>query len=536
MDTAKLYPKRHPATYAFAIALVYLALGTIWIVFSDQWAYQATDDPASLTQVQTWKGVFYVLASALVIFGLCYWMGRALLKANRLASWGLRDPLTGLASRFTLLEAMREALTEREAQGGQLAVILIDVSRLRHINESFGVAAGDGALLQLAHRLRHECSPRLTLARPGSGQFIVLIPAPCKPEEAMEFAQRLLHCSQDPFQIGGRELRLRLDIGISIAPDDGHNAQTLLQRAHTAVFRAKEKETASASFAAELSSHRYTRSLGLESDLSQALKREEFRLVYQPLVDSRDGKIRGCEALIRWEHPEQGLIPPNRFIPHLERTGQIVEVGAWVIEQCLSDAQRWRKQELMLSINLSRRQLWDAGLPQALDAAIQSHGFSPSDLCLEVTESLAMQDPVGTRDVLRQLQDGGYRLAMDDFGSGYSCLAYLKNYPVDILKIDRAFVAGIPGDQGNMDLLEIILHMARRFGLMTVAEGVETEDECRTLRGMGCDLMQGFWLAHPLSADGLDRLIQRGKGYVPFETRFRQTMAENQEPVSQDRA
>jgi len=526
MELNDYLSRRRPGIYALSISLSYLLLAALWIAFSDQWVAQLSDDPATINLLQTLKGILFVVATAAMLFFFTYWTGQSLLRANRMEQWSRRDPLTGLASRFQIVEILKQSLERRENKGGQLAVITLDVAQLRRINESFGVTAGDAALLQLAHRLRQESSPTISLGRPGSGQFIVVIQAPCETETAIAWAERFLQCAHDPVQVGGRSIRLRLDAGIALAPDDGNDPQTLLQRAHTAVFKAKRRENASVCFASELESGASQQRLSLESDLVEALKREQLHLVYQPVVSAVDGRIEGCEALLRWEHPEMGPIAPNRFIPLLEQSGQIVEVGDWVIEQALAQLAHWGRPGLFMSINLSRRQLWDGGLQDTLETACRHHRVDNESVYLEVTESLAMQDPAGTSEMLRSLQENGYRLAMDDFGSGYSCLAYLKQYPLDVLKIDRAFVTGVPEDKGNRDLLEIIIHMAQRFGLETIAEGVETESECRTLRSLGGDFLQGYWLARPLTSAGLGKLLARKDGYLALEPSFRNALKE----------
>ncbi|MCP1728307.1 diguanylate cyclase (GGDEF)-like protein [Natronospira proteinivora] len=530
MELNDYLSRRRPGIYALSISLTYLVLAVTWIGFSDQWVARLADEPETVSQLQTLKGIFFVVATATMLFLFTYWTGQSLLQANRMDQWSRRDPLTGLASRVQIMEILKQGLAHREHKGGQLAVIILDVAQLRRINESFGVAAGDAALLQLAHRLRHEAGPNISLGRPGAGQFVAIVQPPCETEMAISWAERLLQVTREAVQVGGRAIRLRLDAGIALAPDDGDDPQTLIQRAHTAVFRAKKRENPSVCFASELQSGPSQQSLKLESDLGLALKRKQFQLLYQPIVNALDGRIEGCEALIRWEHPEMGLIPPNRFIPLLEQSGQIVDVGAWVIDQSLAQLRRVADPALSMSINLSRRQLWDSSLTGTLEAACRRHHVDRRKVCLEVTESLAMHDPAGTSEMLRELQQIGYSLAMDDFGSGYSCLAYLKQYPLDILKIDRAFVSGVPEDQGNRDLLEIIIHMAKRFKLKTVAEGVETETECRTLQTLGCDFLQGYWLARPLTGEGLEALMVRHNGYLSLEPSFRNTLKRTASP------
>lgn len=510
MDDSHHLNRRRPGTWALGIALAYIAVAGVWIFFSDGVAAILTDDPETLALLQTGKGVGFVLVTGLLLFLFTRWMGVHLLKANRLAEWARHDALTGLASRSQITAILDRFLKERRNASDKLAVIALDVSRLRRINASFGVRATDGLLLQLAHALRETQDPRVVLGRPGSDHFVALVRSPCDAHEARLLTQMLLHAGSGPFQVAGRPIRLRLDAGVAMAPADGADAQTLLHRAHTAVFEAKKQEKSAIAFAGTVGSQGEREAVSLESDLDTALKKRQFHLVYQPLFSLSSGRIVGCEALLRWAHPEFGMVGPDRFIPLLEQSGDIVEVGAWVVDEALGQLRRWQASHdraLTMGVNLSRRQLWDEGLEAMLRDAVTRHGVEAHRLCLEVTETLAMQDPAVTSGVLENLRTAGFTLAMDDFGSGYSCLAYLKQYPLDILKIDRAFVSGVPEDVNNLSLLRIIMDMARTFGVDTVAEGIETEGEARTLVDLGCDMAQGYWMAKPVSADDMDALL-----------------------------
>lgn len=514
MEDTHLPSRRRPGTWALGIALGYVTLASLWILFSDRFTTWLTEDLDALALIQTGKGFAFVGVTGLLLFLFTRWMGVHLLKANRLAEWARHDSLTGLASRTQLIATLDRFLTERRHGGEKLAVIAMDVSRLRRINASFGVRATDGLLLQLAHALRETRDPRVVLGRTGSDHFVALVRSPCDTHDARVIAQMLLHAGAGPFQVAGRPIRLRLDAGIAMAPADGDDPQTLLHRAQTAVFEAKQAEKSAISFAGTIGRQGERESVSLESDLDTALGKGQFRLMYQPMFSLESGEIIGCEALLRWSHPEFGLVSPDRFIPLLEQTGDIVPVGAWVVDEAVGQLRQWKAahgKALTMGINLSRRQLWDDGLEAMLRDTVERHGIDPGHLCLEITETLAMQDPALTSGVLASLREAGFTLAMDDFGSGYSCLAYLKHYPLDVLKIDRAFVSGVPGDSDNLALLRIILDMARTFGVGTVAEGIETESEARTLVELGCDKAQGYWMARPLTADDMNALLDQNE-------------------------
>lgn len=510
MDDSHHLNRRRPGTWALGIALGYIVIAGLWILFSDRLVAALTDNPDTLALLQTGKGVGFVLVTGLLLFLFTHWMGVHLLKANRLANWARHDALTGLASRSQLTTTLDRFLRERRHGSDKLAVIALDVSRLRRINASFGVRATDGLLLQLAHSLRETGDPRVVLGRPGSDHFVALVRSPCNAHEARLIAQMLLHAGTGPFQVAGRPIRLRLDAGVAMAPADGTDGETLLHRAQTAVFEAKKQEKSAIAFAGTIGSHGERESVSLESDLEMALRKRQFRVVYQPLFSLSNGEVIGCEALLRWMHPEFGMVGPDRFIPLLEQSGDIVGVGAWVVNEALEQLGRWQASHgrmLIMGVNLSRRQLWDDDLETMLRDAVSRHGVEPHRLCLEITETLAMQDPALTSGVLESLRKAGFTLAMDDFGSGYSCLAYLKQYPLDILKIDRAFVSGVPDDEDNLRLLRVIMDMARTFGVSTVAEGIETESEARALVDLGCDMAQGYWMARPMSGDDMDALL-----------------------------
>ncbi|MDQ2070279.1 putative bifunctional diguanylate cyclase/phosphodiesterase [Natronospira bacteriovora] len=524
MSLQRFLWNRQPAAYALILAILYVVIGWLWIAFSDQAVARLTDDPATLSQLQSIKGFFFVLFTGALFFLFAYWMGNRLLRSHRLAEWSRRDPMTGLASRAQLIASLRQLLDDHRQDRPQVGVIILDISRFRRINEGFGIRAGDGALLQIAHRLRGEAPPRVVLGRPGSDHFVALVPPPCDSQSMRDMADRLLQATSSPFVIGGRPIRLRIDAAIAMAPQDGSDPQTLLQTASTAIYDAKREEERGIAFSRTVGSQERSHAVSLESDLSGALERGEFALHFQAQTDLMDGRITGCEALLRWQHPDYGLVGPDRFIPLLEETGQIVEVGQWVMDEACRHLAEWQTiagDDFRMGINLSRRQLWESQLPQRLENARRPFGLESHQLLLEVTETLAMREPAITRSVLDELHGMGYVLALDDFGSGYSCLAYLKEYPLNVVKIDRAFVSGIPGNRKNLALIEIMMGMERPFDIAMVAEGVETAQEAEALLSLGCRSAQGYWIARPVPANEFGKLLNSSP--LSLETASRPT-------------
>ena len=423
------------------------------------------------------------------------------------------DPLTGLPNRVLGLDRLQQGISAASRHGHTLAVMVVDLDLLKHINDSLGHAAGDRLLQEAACRLSGCVQENDTVARIGGDEFVVILNDVM--EDAMgTLAQKFLGAMREPFALDGHALHVRCSIGVALHPRDGNDAQTLLRNADAAMYRAKEQGRDTARFYTDEMNRKALERLALEEDLHQALARGEFVLHYQPRVDLRNGEITGLEALVRWQHPEKGLIPPDRFIPVAEETGLILPLGEWVLHEACTQAAAWAREGLdpgSMAVNLSARQFRQADLLEKVAATLRETALSPGSLELEITESMIasqVESAVATLDRLNAL---GVRLAIDDFGTGYSSLNQLKRFSVQVLKIDKSFVDGIPSDPDDTTIVTTIVSMAHDMQLRVVAEGVETEAQLAFLRRRGCDEMQGYFFSEPVPALAAESLLREGR-------------------------
>jgi diguanylate cyclase (GGDEF)-like protein/PAS domain S-box-containing protein len=423
------------------------------------------------------------------------------------------DALTGLPNRILLQELIGEAMARAERNGDFLALLFIDLDRFKTINDSLGHAVGDGLLKQAAVRLRACARKSDILARLGGDEFLLTLVGIKRAEDVPRVAEKLLSALTQPFTIDGHVLNTSCSIGISIYPADGKDVETLMKNADMAMYHAKESGRNSYRFFSREMNIRAVERLTLENALHAALEHDEFVLHYQPLTGLCSDRVTGVEALLRWRHPELGLIAPAKFIPVAEETGKIWEIGRWVMRTACLQMRAWQAQPrlvpMRLSVNLSARQLRHADLIQQIAASLRESGFSPSLLELEITESIAMQDPRRTERVLGEISDMGIALAIDDFGTGYSSMNYLKRFPIGALKIDRSFIDGIPSDVNDVAITRATVAMAKSLNLRVVAEGVETEAQRRFLREVGCDECQGDLFSEPRAPEDLEALLWR---------------------------
>ncbi len=432
------------------------------------------------------------------------------------------DALTDLPNRRSFAQRLDRALASAHRRERHMGVLFLDLDRFKRINDSLGHAAGDQLLQEVAERLlgcvrATDCvsrpvdqhPERRLVARLGGDEFVVLLTEISSSEDAARVARRLVESLADSFTLNDQEVFLTASIGIALYPDDGVDADTLIKNADTAMYHAKSQGGNNHQYYAESMNATALERLVLESNLGKALDRREFILHYQPQFDI-DGHLVGAEALIRWQHPEQGMIPPGEFIPLAEKTGLIVKIGDWVLLTACAQASAWRRAGhplARMAVNLSSRQLEKKDFPRRLAEILEHTGLEPGCLELELTESTLMQDRDETVEMLRALKAMGVRLSIDDFGTGYSSLGYLMRFPLDALKIDRSFLNGIPGESDHAAIASAIIAMSKSLGLMVVAEGVETEAQVEFLRQKGCDEMQGFLLGKPMPADELVRLL-----------------------------
>jgi diguanylate cyclase (GGDEF)-like protein len=433
---------------------------------------------------------------------------------ERLRHDSLHDALTGLGNRTLFQEAM-ESLVLRSGDA-LAAVMLLDLDRFKEVNDTLGHESGDLLLQQIGIRLRELIGPRGTVARLGGDEFAILLPLG-HIGEAGEVAHEVLTALEQPFTVGDLRLEIGASIGVALAPVDGDNATTLMQRADVAMYAAKENRTGWELYSREHDKYS-PRRLVLAADLRHAVERDEFMLYYQPKAELGSGRVGGVEALLRWRHPEYGFVPPDEFIPIAEHTGFIRPLTSWVLREAVHQAAAWNSMgySLSVAVNLSVRSLMDGALPEEVASALRGAQLSATKLILEITESTIMADPNRAIAILTRLADQGVSLAIDDFGTGYSSLAYLKRLPVNEVKVDRSFVMNMANDQDDVVIVRSTVDLARNLGLRVVAEGVEDEAAWDHLRMLGCDAVQGYYLARPMPAAELTRWLANYGANTPM--------------------
>jgi diguanylate cyclase (GGDEF)-like protein/PAS domain S-box-containing protein len=412
------------------------------------------------------------------------------------------DALTGLPNRRLLEDRLTQALALSYRNRKQTAVMFVDLDRFKTINDSLGHAVGDLLLREVALRLVNQLRIGDTICRIGGDEFVVVLPEIKRASDAAQVAQKVIEELSRPIPADERELTVTPSIGIAVFPDDGRDAETLIRNSDAAMYHAKEMGRANYQFFTAEMNQAASRRLALESDLRRALGKDELRVHYQPMVDARTGQVSGHEALVRWQHPDRGLVPPAEFIQLAEETGMILKLGEWV----LREACRWAtfigvERGLHIAVNLSPRQFNDPRLVQMVAAALKDTGLPASLLELEITETTAMQHTDVALGTLKKLKQLGVSVAIDDFGTGYSSLSYLKRFPVDRLKVDRSFTAELPGDQDQCAIVSAIVALAHALDIQVVGEGVETEAQREFLRNCGCDYLQGYLIGRPVDAD-----------------------------------
>ncbi|HEU4656268.1 MAG TPA: EAL domain-containing protein [Capillimicrobium sp.] len=423
----------------------------------------------------------------------------------QLAHQAMHDALTGLPNRALFLDRLHHALLRRSRGAtGSLAVLFLDVDRFKVINDSLGHEAGDRLLVDVSGRLDAALRPADTVARFGGDEFTVLCEDIAGEREAVAIAQRIVDLFDDPFEIEGREVFLSTSVGIALVAADQDGApppEDLIRDADAAMYRAKERGKARYElFDAEMRDHALRR-LEVENALRRAVERDELRIHLQPEIDVRDGSIVGFEALVRWEHPERGLLSPAEFVPLAEETGLIVPIGEWVLRRACTEAAGWNPSGLGISVNVSARQLTQGDFADVVARTLRDTGLRPDALCLELTESAVIESGPTTMGTLNALKDLGVKLAIDDFGTGWSSLGHLRRFPLDVVKLDRSFVSGLGTEPQDASIAAAIISLAHALGLSTVAEGIETDEQLAVLSSLGCDLGQGYLFARPAPLD-----------------------------------
>ena len=422
------------------------------------------------------------------------------------------DRLTGLPNRNLFQDRMEQALARARRSKHSLALLFIDVDRFKSVNDSLGHNVGDQLLYQIGHRLLECVRSTDTIARLGGDEFTVILEDCADMQVVTRTCERILESLAEPLLIDGTEISLGCSIGVSLYPSDGHSAQSLLQNADSAMYKAKERGRNNFQFFTQDMHTRAMQRLSGENALRKAIRQSELVLHYQPQFDVRRGGIVGVEALVRWENPDLGLIPPSEFIALAEETGLIVPLGQWVITEACRQASIWHKalngRGPHVAVNLSVRQFALQNLLKMVEDAIKTAGLPANVLQFEITETLLMQDVKNSRRVLEELKGLGVQIAVDDFGTGHSSLNYIKYLPVDVIKVDRTFVKEISANKYDAAIAHCIIKLARRLKLGVVAEGVETPEQMRRLVKEGCHVMQGYLFSEPLPAAECDRLLQ----------------------------
>lgn len=426
---------------------------------------------------------------------------------HELAHLAHHDPLTDLPNRLLFTDRAEQALASAQIHKRGCALLLLDLDHFKIINDSLGHNVGDQLLKAVGERLQGLFGPGVTLARLGGDEFAVLAESCPQVVQAAALAQRILDAMKDPVIFDGHQLFISVSIGISLFPSDALSAEQLLRNADSALFKAKSAgREGYALYTEELTAHAQHR-VEMAGELRRALDQQELRVYYQPVHDLQDSRLIGVEALVRWQHPERGLVPPGEFIPIAERTGLIADIDAWVMDQACRQMCQWLAEGApltFLAVNVSSRLFARRELYGQVAKVLHDTGLDPAFLELEVTESAVMEDPEVALEQMHRLRELGLRLAIDDFGTGYSSLLRLKRLPVQKLKIDQGFVAGLPWDEDDAAIVRVVIALAQSMGMQVHAEGIEQVEQARFLLEQRCDLGQGYWFGRPMPAHELD--------------------------------
>ena len=423
------------------------------------------------------------------------------------------DTVTNLPNRLLLSDRITQAITMARRQHRHLAMIFLDLDRFKYINDSLGHAIGDELLQSVSRRLLASVRASDTVSRLGGDEFVVLLSQITHPVDAATSANKILHSISVAHSIGREELHIDGSIGISVYPEDGEDAETLIKNADTAMYHAKENGRNNFQFFKAEMNLRSVERQSLEGSLRRALEREEFLLHYQPKVYLDTGEITGAEALIRWQHPDRGLVPPAQFVPIAEDCGLIIQIGRWVLREACRQAREWQDAGLpfkRVSINVSAVEFRDKSFVEGVRRILAETGLEAHCLDLELTESVLMEDAESTGAVLQELKTMGVHLVVDDFGTGYSSLSYLQQFPIDVLKIDQSFVHRITGDPDDSPIVRAIIDMGKNLKQRVVAEGIETQEQLAFLQAQHCVEGQGYLFSRPLAAAQFAHLLQMG--------------------------
>lgn len=433
-----------------------------------------------------------------------------------LESQAFHDPLTGLPNRLLFEARIEHALAQLQRRGVSLAVLFIDLDRFKVVNDGLGRAAGDALLVQVGQRLQAAARPTDTVARFGGDEFVILCEDLASDHDAGPVGRRILALTQSPFHIGGRDITVTVSVGVSTANCSDADPAQLVQDADTAMNKAKASGGGCVEFFNDALRRQVVARLDIEVDLRHAINHGELRVFYQPIVSITDDRIVAAEALVRWQHPRHGLLAPGRFLRVAEETGLIVPIGAWVLEQAVDQLADWQQgltdvAPTYVTVNVAGAQLATPGFADFVVGVLSDADIEPQALCLEVTETSLIRDPITAEMTLHQLAAHGIKIALDDFGTGYSAIAHLQRFPVDVIKIDRSFIEGLEHSSGDRAVVTAIIALAKSLGKTTVAEGLETAAQLAILDQLGGDLIQGYYFSPPETADKFTALLNRSR-------------------------
>lgn len=429
----------------------------------------------------------------------------------RLEKLALHDSLTGLPNRVLLEDRISHAIALAARTFRTVAIMTVDLDRFENVNELYGHGTGDRLLKAVGERLTAALRESDTVARLGGDEFVLCIPLVAKTEDIERVGDKLIEALDTPFNVDGQEVHVRATIGICCYPQDGHTASALLQASTAAMYQTKRQRRGSYGFYRSALDSASRRQHRLDSDLLQALPRDQFTLQYQPLVETRTGRITGVEALLRWRHPEYGMISPNNFIPQLEEMGMMVEVGRWVLKSACRQSMHWRHTgaaPIRMAVNISSQQLYLGNIVETVKEVLHETHMDPSLLELEFTESKALDDSEMTLRIMQELKRLGVTLALDDFGTGWSSLSYLRVFPIDRIKVDQSFVRGMLTQAPAAAVVKGILGLGHNLGISCIAEGVEKEEEREFLESLGCKELQGFLFGKPMGSSDCMALLR----------------------------
>ncbi|UJF36219.1 EAL domain-containing protein [Paenibacillus hexagrammi] len=430
---------------------------------------------------------------------------------ERIRRLAYHDTLTGLPNRLKFLDKLQTSMEHCESDNSKLAVVMIDLDRFKYINDTLGHHSGDTLLQHIAEMLNQSVRDSDTIARLGGDEFIILLSPLQDLDEAEVIVDRIIERISQPLNLDGEELFTTASIGVCLFPDHGGDCNTLIKYADMAMYKAKESGRNQMIVYTEELSSKVKQNYNLSTNLRKAIERNEFSLHYQPQVDLRSGSVIGVEALIRWNSPEYGMVPPGEFIPYAEESGLIVPISKWVLKEACLQLMKWQAQRfptLVMSVNISAQQFRSAGFSKWIKSVLDETGVDPNLLCLEITETTAIQDMEHSVQMLKEIVHLGLYIAIDDFGTGYSSLVLLKRLPIHMVKIDKSFIRDMSGDQDDAAIVKAVIAMSHSLGLSVIAEGVEGREQLEQLKTLECDYIQGYYLGKPMPSDAFTAYIQ----------------------------